>query len=106
MVFGWTVFKIVQRYVLVEVLKVFFVALIVLVGIFLLAGALQFVRRGVSLGEFVRIIPFASLTTLAYTVPVALLVGVALGYGKIVDDNELVSMRASGMSLSRNASAT
>jgi len=93
------VFKIIQRYVLVEVLKVFFVALIVLVGIFLLAGALQFVRRGVSLGEFVRVIPFASLTTLAYTVPVALLVGVALGYGKIVDDNELVSMRASGMSI-------
>lgn len=91
--------KITQRYVLFEVIKVFLVALIVLVGIFLLAGALQFVRRGISLGEFVRVIPFASITTFAYTIPVALIVGVALGYGKMVDENEVVSMRASGISL-------
>lgn len=92
-------FKIVQRYILYEVLKVFVVALIVLVGIFLLAGALQFARRGISLGEFVRVIPFASLTTLAYTVPVALIIAIVLGYGKMVDDNEVVSMRAGGVSI-------
>jgi lipopolysaccharide export LptBFGC system permease protein LptF len=95
------VFKTIQRYILFEVAKVFFVALLVLVGIFLLGGALQFVRRGISLSEFVRVIPFAAVATSAYTLPVALLVAVALGYGKLVDENEVVSMRAGGMSIVR-----
>jgi LPS export ABC transporter permease LptG/LPS export ABC transporter permease LptF len=57
-----------------------------------------FVRDSASITDVVRIILYTLPTTLSFTIPMAVLVGILLGLSRLASDSEVTAMRASGMS--------
>ncbi len=98
---------ILDRYVMREVIAPF------LMGVALLTFALvacrllklteMVVNHGVSLGEVLGLIGFIMPGFLELTFPMAVLLGVLLGFGRMSNDQELTAARACGISLYRLA---
>jgi lipopolysaccharide export system permease protein len=61
------------------------------------------VNRGVSLGDVAGLIGYIMPAFLELTFPMAVLIGVLMGFGRMSGDRELVAARACGMSLYRLA---
>jgi LPS export ABC transporter permease LptG/LPS export ABC transporter permease LptF len=57
-----------------------------------------FVRDSASITDVIRIILYTLPTTLSFTIPMAVLVGILLGLSRLASDSEITAMRASGMS--------
>ena len=55
------------------------------------------IRNSAGLGDVVRIIAYTLPNTLTVTIPMAILVGILLGLGRLAADSEITAMRASGM---------
>ena len=55
------------------------------------------VRNSASLADVARIILYMLPNTLTVTIPMAILVGILLGLGRLAADSEITAMRASGM---------
>ncbi len=55
------------------------------------------VRDSASLTDVVRIFAYMLPNALAYTIPMAVLVGILLGLSRLASDSEITAMRASGM---------
>ena len=90
-------------YVLREVIAPFLLGLGVFTIILLIARILRLiemvVNRGVPLIDVVRLFSYILPTFLEVTVPMAVLLAVAVGFGRLSSDGELVALRASGISL-------
>jgi LPS export ABC transporter permease LptG/LPS export ABC transporter permease LptF len=56
-----------------------------------------FVRDSATLSDIVRIVLYTLPTTLNFTIPMAVLVGILLGLSRLAADSEITAMRASGM---------
>lgn len=97
--------KILRTYIIKECIFPFFLALGVLTCVFLLGNLIQLanlvVNKGVSLSTvrdvFLLLIP----VLLGYTLPIACLISVLLGFSRISADNEIIAMRANGIHLAR-----
>src|ERR1700735_3265231 len=61
------------------------------------------VNRGVSLGDVAGLIGYIMPAFLELTFPMAVLLGVLMGFGRMSGDRELIAARACGMSLYRLA---
>jgi lipopolysaccharide export system permease protein len=61
------------------------------------------VNHGVSLGEVMRIIGYIMPAFLELTFPMAVLLGVLMGFGRMSSDQEMIAARACGVSLYRLA---
>lgn len=96
---------IVDRYVLHEVFAPFLlgvgVFVVILVGDILYTLAELLATRQVSAGVVLRLLAYKLPAILVITFPVSTLLGVLLGLGRLVKDNELQAMRLSGISLAR-----
>ena len=92
--------KILQKYVLGELLKVFTLALVVATGVMFLGFSLRQMHL-LNLGpwQLLRVLPFLFSLVIPYTLPVALLFAVTLTYGRLAADNEIVAIEASGINL-------
>lgn len=90
-------------YLLREIITPFFLGLGVFTTILLIARILKLiemvVNRGVALMEVLRLFSFILPTFLEVTVPMAVLLAVAVGFGRLASDGELVALKASGLSL-------
>jgi len=100
-------FSIIDRYVAREVLAPFAVG-VGLLTFALVTGRLlklsdMVVNHGVSLGEVMRIIGYVMPAFLELTFPMAVLLGVLLGFGRMSSDQEMIAARACGVSLYRLA---
>lgn len=100
-------FAIIDRYVAREVLAPFAVD-VGLLTFALVTGKLlklmdMVVNHGVSLGEILGIIGFIMPAFLELTFPMALLLGVLMGFGRMSSDQEMTAARACGVSLYRLA---
>lgn len=100
-------FSIIDRYVAREVLAPFAVG-VGLLTFALVTGRLlklsdMVVNHGVSLGEVMRIIGFIMPAFLELTFPMAVLLGVLMGFGRMSSDQEMIAARACGVSLYRLA---
>src|SRR6185503_9741583 len=85
-------------YLASEVLQVFAVALMAFVLTYLAVIAFQLVRDGIRLGflwpHLLRILSYP----LFFSIPLALLIGVTLGIGRMTNEREMSAMRAQGIS--------
>ena len=92
--------KILQKYVLVELLNVFGLTLVVATGVMFLGFSLQQMHH-LNLGprQLFKLLPFLFSLVLPYTLPIALLLAVTLTYGRLAADNEIVAIEASGINL-------
>ncbi|MFA5259980.1 MAG: LptF/LptG family permease [Candidatus Omnitrophota bacterium] len=97
--------RILRNYVLIECIVPFFLALGVLTCVFLLGNLIQLahmvINKGVSLITVSQVFLLYIPLLLGYTLPIACLVAVTLGFSRLSSDNEILAMRASGILLRR-----
>ncbi len=90
----------IQRMILWELMKVFIISLIGITGILLLAGIIaEATQQGLGPGQILKIIPLLIPSTLPYTIPTTTLFATCVVYGRLAHDNEILAIRASGVSL-------
>ncbi len=91
--------RILTRYVLAEFLKVFLVTLTALTLLMLIVFlGKEAVDQGLGLPQVVRIIPFVLPNALLFTVPGTTLFAACLVYGRLSGSNEVLAVKAVGVS--------
>lgn len=97
--------RILDRYVIKEVLAPFFLALALFTFILLvdplMNEAQRLIEKGVGAVTILRILVTLMPMALGITIPVGLLVGLLLGLGRLSADREAVALQACGVSLMR-----
>jgi len=90
-------------YILKEILPIFFIGLMTFTIILLMDKILKLieliVNRGGSLSDVLMLFLFISPSFLIITIPVAVLLGTLLTFGRLSSDSEITAFKASGMSL-------
>jgi lipopolysaccharide export system permease protein len=92
-----------NRYITREILVPFLLGLAVFTGILLIARILKLVElivnRGVPALQVLKLFSYIMPAFLEVTVPMALLLGVLIAFGRLSSDSEIVAMHTSGVSL-------
>ena len=95
--------RILNRYLFVEILVPFFLGLAVFTFVLLIARILKLVElvvnRGVPLLDILETFALILPGFLEVTVPMALLLAILLGFGRLASDSEVVALKTSGVSL-------
>lgn len=87
------------RYVLAELTKAFLVALVGLTAMMLLVGVIrEAVAQGLPPAQVVRLVPFVLPDALRFAIPVTLLLAVSIVYARMSGMNEIVALKACGIS--------
>ena len=90
--------RILTRYVLVELLKVFLISLTGLTMLFVIVVVIrEAMNQSLPLAQVLRLIPFALPESLQMTVPVTLLLACTSVYGRMSGANEVVAAKALGI---------
>jgi len=90
--------KLLQRYILGELVRVFLLLVVVLtvmlvfVGLFREAG-----DRGLGLVQILQIMPYVVPSMLPFTIPATLLLSVCVVYGRISGDLEVIAAKSAGI---------
>jgi lipopolysaccharide export system permease protein len=90
---------ILRRYIIDQIVRSFALAVLTLTAVivlFMIMAEAQ--RQGLAPRDVARVVPFIIPGTLVYTVPVALLFAVSVVYGRLSGDNEIIAMKAAGLS--------
>lgn len=94
-----------DRYVLGEILGPlglgFLVYTFILLLQFLFSSAEMIIRRGLPAAIVGRLVFYSLPNIVVLTIPMALLLGVLVGIGRLASDSELVALRSTGMSIYR-----
>ncbi len=91
--------RILTRYVLVELTKVFLISLTTLTLLMLIVGVVrEAANQSLPLSHVVRLIPFILPDALRIAVPVTLLLAISSLYGRMSGSNEVVAAKALGIS--------
>lgn len=100
-------FRILDRYLVREIVTPFFLGLAILTFILeippILTQAEQFISRGVEWSIVIRVLGLLLPQALCLTIPMAVLLGILVGFGRLSADREFVAMQACGVSLMRLA---
>jgi lipopolysaccharide export system permease protein len=99
------VVRIVDRYVLRELWIPFVLGIGVFTSVLLIVRILKLVEmvvnRGVPLLQILLVFSYILPAFLELTVPMALLLGILVAFGRLSSDSEIIALRASGISLYR-----
>ncbi len=94
-----------DRYVLREILGPlglgFLVYTFILLLQFLFTSAEMIIRRGLPAPIVGQLVLYSLPNIVVLTIPMALLLGVLVGIGRLASDSELVALRSTGMSIYR-----
>jgi len=97
--------SIIWRYVFKETLTPTFLGLLVYVLVFLMNALFELaelaIKKEMSLGIVLRLLFFLLPRVLEMSLPMALLLGILIGIGRLSADSELVALRSSGISYMR-----
>ena len=89
---------IIHRSILMELLKIFILALIALTGMILMASIIsEAMKNGFGPLQILAIIPLLLPSLLPYTVPTATLFTTCIVYGRLAADNEILALKAAGI---------
>jgi lipopolysaccharide export system permease protein len=95
--------KTVYLYILKEIIPISFIGLMVFTTILLMDKILKLieliVNRGVGFSRIAMLLLFISPSFLFFTVPIAVLLGTLLSFGRFSGDSEVTAFKASGISL-------
>jgi lipopolysaccharide export system permease protein len=92
--------SILHRMILWELTKVFFIALVGITGILLMAGIIsEASQQGLGPGQVLAAIPLLIPSTLPYTIPATTLFATCVVYGRLAADNEILAIKSAGVSL-------
>lgn len=97
--------RIIHRYLFFEMLSPYFVSLGVFTFVLLMAKIMELtdlvVSRGVGLDVVGRLLMYTMPYFLVFTIPMATLLGVLIAFLRLSSDNEIVALKAAGVSLAR-----
>lgn len=100
-------FKIIDRYIFLEIFTPFWVSLFVFTGVLFLARSLKLIdlvmNKNVPVTDIVLLFSFLIPGFLELAIPMALLLSVIIAFGRLSSDSELVVMRSLGLNLRRLA---
>lgn len=92
-------------YLATEILAPFFASLLILTGILFLgrlAPLLDVILDfGVNFPDFIRFCSYILPNMLLFIIPMAAMIGVIIGFNRMVSDNEVIAMKAGGIGLYR-----
>lgn len=98
-------FKILDRYLVREIAVPFAISLLVLTFVWMIPPILQraeqLVARGVELSIVAHVLVLLAPQALCLTIPMSVLFGILIGFGRLSGDREFVTMQACGVSLMR-----
>jgi lipopolysaccharide export system permease protein len=84
--------------ILMELLKIFFLAMVGLTGIILLAGVIsEAMKNGFGPMQILACIPLLLPSLLPYTVPTTTLFATCIVYGRLAADNEITALKSAGV---------
>jgi LPS export ABC transporter permease LptG/LPS export ABC transporter permease LptF len=96
---------IVDRYVIRQVLMPFVLGVLVLTFLLIIPGLMKYAEEFIAKGAELQFVGEAMLTllpgALALTIPMALLLGLLVAFGRLSADREFVALQACGVSLTR-----
>lgn len=91
--------KMMQRYILADLLRVFLLLIAVLTTMLVFVGVMsEATNRGLGLAQVVQIMPYVVPSMLPFTIPATLLLTVTVVYGRIAGDLEVIAVKAAGVS--------
>ncbi len=95
--------KIISRYIFKEIAFPFIIILFVLTFVLLMGKTLQImdlmVNKGISTFTISKLVVFLLPSFMMFTIPIALLIAILIGMGRLSSDNEITVLKASGISL-------
>lgn len=90
--------KILQRYIMMELLKVFGLLVTVLTVMLVFVGVFQEAQQqGLGAAQIVQILPYLIPSLLPYTIPSTLLLAVCVVYGRLAGDLEIIATKSAGI---------
>ena len=92
--------RLLQRYILCELLRVFGFVLSILTVLLVFLGVFKEVSE-TSLGplQVLQVLPYIIPSLLPYTIPATLLLSVCVVYGRMAGDQEVTAAKAAGISV-------
>ena len=91
--------RLIHRYILFELVKVFTVSLSVMTLIFILVGLVREGReQGLEPTQVLQLVPFILPDALRYTVPATILLAACMVYGRMASSNEITALKSLGVS--------
>src|SRR6185436_6508576 len=97
--------RIIDRYVIREVLLPFAIGLLVFTFILIVPSMMQyaeaFIAKGVPTSIVLRAMATLIPSSLALSIPSAMLIALLIGFGRLSADREFVAMQACGVSVAR-----
>jgi lipopolysaccharide export system permease protein len=91
--------RLLQKYVLGELIRVFLLVVSVLTILLVFLGAFTKASEGgLGPGEILQILPYLVPSLLPFTIPATMLLTVTLVYGRIAADHEVTAAKAAGIS--------
>ena len=98
-------FKILDRYLVREIALPFAISLVVLTFVLMIPPILQraqdLIAKGVEVSVVARALMLLAPQALCNTIPMSVLLGILVGFGRLSGDREFVTMQACGVSLMR-----
>ncbi len=95
--------RILTRYMLIEITAFFLLGLVVVTFVLVVQNLLRVIETtlsaGIGLGDVVRLCYYILPPFFSFSIPMALLVAILLGLGRLSSDGEMLALRASGVSL-------
>jgi len=95
--------RILSLYIIREIASLFLLGIVIFTLVLLMGRLIKLtelvVSRGVPLADVCKMILFLIPSFLTYTIPMAFLLAVLLTFGRLSADNEIVVLKASGISL-------
>src|SRR5262245_48792201 len=92
--------KLLQRYILFELLRVFALLLSALTVLLVFVGVFGYVAEfGLGPVQIMKILPFVVPSLMPFTIPATLLLTVCLVYGRIAGDQEVTAAKAAGINV-------
>lgn len=92
--------RLLQRYILGELLRVFFFVLSILTVLLVFLGVFREVsERGLGPLQVVQVLPYIIPSLLPYSIPATLLLSVCVVYGRLSGDQEITAAKAAGISV-------
>lgn len=92
--------RILERYVLAELLRVFLLLLTGLTVLLVIVGVVEQARKyGLGLAQIRDILPYIVPSLLPFTIPATLLLSVCVVYGRMSGDQEITAAKAAGISV-------
>lgn len=90
--------RILQRYVLGDLVRVFLLALGGVTTIFVMGGVVsEAAKRGFGPLQIIAVLPYLIPSMMPFTIPAAMLFAATAVYGRLAHDNEIVALKASGV---------